>query len=417
MGAWLARALRITVALGLIFLSLWSVLLPVSVPISTVAAVTARVASVPAPIRGEVLTLAADTGDRVGLGVLVAEIGDRWGTSDRRLNDLRGRRAELQTQLAAVDLETREAEALKAQYEQRSREHKARIIRETEGLLAESVRAHEANVSARELAAAEFALLAVRRDQTYAEPGTEALRILVDADLAKARRELEHATKAVAVEAARTERLRAHVQDAKDGYFVALGVEPPRYVALLEDLAVRLSNLRVERGRLEGLAGNVDEEVRDAEREVRAAAQRRIASPVSGVVWTRPVNVGQFVDVGAELYRVADVRTKHVQAYFHRRYLDGLELGDKASVYLVAARRVVSGTVKVVQAIDAGRGREEFAIDLPTPDEDHFKVLIELDADGVDAADIGGVAKVVVLGSVDGPVERAMMWLYLRFES
>jgi multidrug resistance efflux pump len=389
----------------------------VSVPISTVAAVTARVASIPAPIQGEVMALTADTGDRVGLGGLVAEIGDRWSQADRRLADLRGRRGELDAQLAALDAEQREVEDLRAVYEERAREHAARVVREAEGLLAESVRAHEAFVAAHELAAAEFALLSIRRDQTHAQAGTEALRILIDADLAKARRELEHASKAVAVEAARSERLRAHVQDAKDGYFVASGVEPPRHLALLEDLGVRRSNLRIERGRVQGLVPNLDEAITDAERQVRAAAQRRIASPVSGVVWTRPVNVGQFVDVGAELYRVADVRTKHVQAYFHRRYLDGLELGDEASVYLVAARRVVRGTVKVVQAIDAGRGREEFAIDLPTPDEDHFKVVIELEAAGLEAAEIGGVVKVAVLGEVEGAFERAMMWLYLRFES
>jgi multidrug resistance efflux pump len=426
--AGLARALRITIALALILLSLWSVLLPVSVPISTVAAVTARVASVPAPIQGDVVALAADTGDRIGLGALLAEIKNERAYADLHLAQLRGQRADLDTQLAALADELREAESLAAQYEARTRDYAERIVRETEGLVVESTRTLESLMAAKALAQTECELLAVRRErasrredqaEVFGLPpdADETLLLLLDADLARARRELELADKAIAVEAARGDRLRAHVADAKGGYYVALGVETPRYVALLEDLGVRATKLRTDKGRVEGLAANLDEEIANTERRLLAASQRRVASPVSGVVWNRLANVGQFTEAGAELYRVADQKTIHVQAYFHRRYLDGLAIGDKASVYLVAARKVVPGTVKVIQAIDAGAGREEFAIDLPAPDEDHFKVLIELDVGERKAAEIGGVAKVVALGALEGPFERAMMWLYLRFES
>ncbi len=410
-GGWrrLGRALRISTALLLLLLSVWSLLLPVSVPISTAAAVTARVAAVATPIAGDVVTLAGDTGDPVGLGDLLAEVKNPQARDRAGLDELEARGAELEGQRGALEAELAALEAERAVVERRVQEDAQRIVREAERHLAESERTYESLLAAKALKEAALGQLQARRERS-------ALDVVSEADLAAARQEVELAGKLAAIETERSARLREHVADARAGSFVALSVRPADAPRLAE-LVARLARLALDRGRLEAQARQLEGQVASAERRALQTAQRRVTSPVRGVIWQRTANVGQYVDAGKELYRVADGRTVQVQAYFHRRYLDGLALGHKASVYLVAARRVVVGTVKVVQSIDAARAREEFAIDLPAPDEDHFKVVLELDEEGRKLAEIGSVAKVAVLGELDGRAQRALMWLYLRFES
>lgn len=406
----LSRAVRILVACALILLSVWSVLLPMSLPISTVAAVTARLASVPAPISGEVMMLAADTGDVVGRGQLMAELGTRRPQLSAAQAALIAEQADLEAQLAAIRDEQRAIEGLKGDYVQQAERYRAQLVGEAEGDLLEATRSCEVHAAAAARAKSEYEFLLAR-------PEGEQPSAVEELALARAQREMELAERQLAIETVRQRRWAERVADAKAGYFQALGYEQPRYERLVEEADVRLAKLGVEERRLERLVQATDGQRTELVRRERHATERRVECPVVGVVWTRPVNVGQFVQTTTELYRVADAASTHVQAYFHRRYLDGMAIGDKARIYLVAARRVVTGTVKVIQAVDVGSGVERYAIDLPVPDEDHFKVVLELGPEERQAAQIGGVAKVAVIGKLDSELERIMMWLYLRFES
>lgn len=398
----LAWGARVTLALALIVLSLWSLLLPVSVPISSAAAVTARVAAVATPIRGEVKALNADAGDVVRAGQPLAEISNA-ASSQEELLRLRAERANLDVQKEAISAELKQSEQVRTRYDARYKDYGTRIVREAQRLAEEAQSSSARWQTTRKLRAAELEDLQAQ----HAPPR----------EIERARLEVELAEKETAAEAARASRYQTHIDDAKAGFRVAPGVESPLLSGLPADLELRVARLLAERERLTGVAVTLDSQIKEAERAQAAAAKRTIESPVNGVVWARPVNVGQFVDGSEHVFRIADQRTLHVQAYFHRRYIEGMAIGNKASVYLVAARTVVKGTVKIIQSVGGGVGRDEYAIDLPSPDDEHFRVVIELNEQGRRMADIGGLAKVAVMGGIDNELQRSLLWLYLRFES
>lgn len=398
----LAFFARVAVALALIVLSVWSLLLPVSVPISSAAAVTARVASVATPIRGEVRALNADAGDSVRAGQPLAEISNA-AASQEEVEKLRAERANLEAQREAIDAELKQSEQVRSRYDARYRDYGARIVREAQRVADEARASHE-----------RWQLTAKSRAQALTDLQAQSAPAR---DIEKARLDVELAEKELAEASARAARYQAHIDDAKVGFRVAPGVESPQLSGLPADLELRVARLLAERSRLVGVAATLDSQIADAEKALAVAAKRTIESPVNGVVWARPVNVGQFVSSGEHVFRVADSRTLHVQAYFHRRYIEGMAIGNKASVYLVAARTVVKGTVKIIQSVGNGSGRDEYAIDLPAPDDSHFRVVIELNEQGRRIADIGGLAKVAVMGGIDNELQRALLWMYLRFES
>lgn len=76
-------------------------------------------------------------------------------------------------------------------------------------------------------------------------------------------------------------------------------------------------------------------------------AKSHVASPVGGTVLTTYVRVGEFVQVGQPLFKVADLDTMELRAYVTEAQLSSVKIGQRARVSVDAGggRRAITGIV------------------------------------------------------------------------
>ncbi|MEO8564591.1 MAG: HlyD family efflux transporter periplasmic adaptor subunit [bacterium] len=82
-------------------------------------------------------------------------------------------------------------------------------------------------------------------------------------------------------------------------------------------------------------------------------ARSHVASPVSGTVLTTYVRVGEFVQVGQPLFKVADLDTMELRAYVTESQLTSVKIGQRARVSVDAGagvRRAITGVVTWISA-------------------------------------------------------------------
>lgn len=81
---------------------------------------------------------------------------------------------------------------------------------------------------------------------------------------------------------------------------------------------------------------SVESEIRSTEIQLEQKkdqlAKCKITSPISGTVLTRYVEAGENVTVGKPVFKVADMGSTYVRAYFSTAQLAGLKIGDKVMV-------------------------------------------------------------------------------------
>lgn len=81
---------------------------------------------------------------------------------------------------------------------------------------------------------------------------------------------------------------------------------------------------------------SVESEIRSTEIQLEQKkdqlAKCKITSPISGTVLTRYVEAGENVTAGKPVFKVADMGSTYVRAYFSTAQLAGLKIGDKVMV-------------------------------------------------------------------------------------
>lgn len=81
---------------------------------------------------------------------------------------------------------------------------------------------------------------------------------------------------------------------------------------------------------------SVESEIRSTgiqlEQKKDQLAKCKITSPISGTVLTRYVEAGENVTAGKPVFKVADMGSTYVRAYFSTAQLAGLKIGDKVMV-------------------------------------------------------------------------------------
>jgi RND family efflux transporter MFP subunit len=197
----------------------------------------------------------------------------------------------------------------------------------------------------------------VRRGQPLAQLAAEVdeanaalarIRATNDAPVASAEQRAEHARR----RAARLERLRATNAVSEREY------DEAATDARVATLALRDAQMNLEAARAELLR---------AEEQV---AQRRILSPVDGIVVERHLAAGEYLHEQAQLLTLAQIDPIHVEVYLPVAYFGQVRPGDTARVLPEAP---VGGdhparVIVVDRVVDAASGTFGIRLALPNPD-------------------------------------------------
>lgn len=145
-----------------------------------------------------------------------------------------------------------------------------------------------------------------------------------------------------------------------------------RQVAPAEQVDERRAAVEVRRQELR----QSELELQILEQEVARAealvAQRRVTSPIDGVVTDRRLSAGEFVHQEAYILEIAQLDPLHVEVYLPVDLYEQIEVGDRAEVspqHPVGGRYEAKVTV-VDRVLDAASGTFGVRLELPNPDLD-----------------------------------------------
>ena len=152
--------------------------------------------------------------------------------------------------------------------------------------------------------------------------------VLVSLDMAIVQAQVDEAT--AALEGQRSKQRQAEVTVARAR---ALGANSPR--SALEDAELALESAITETARLEAVLEQAKEQ----------ASQYLIRAPISGVVLTRGVDLGQLVDTQSELFVIADTSELIVETDVDELYSAHMSEGLKAQLLPIGVSVPLDGTV------------------------------------------------------------------------
>jgi len=176
--------------------------------------------------------------------------------------------------------------------------------------------------------------------------------LLVTLDTALVKAQVDEATAALEGQRSKERQAEVTVERAK-----ALGANSPR--SALEDAELSLASAVKETQRLAAVLEQTREQ----------ASQYLIRAPISGVILTRGVDLGQLVDTQSELFVIADTSELVVEADIDELYSSHIREGLKTLLQPVGASVAQEGTIT-------------FAAPKVDPSTGGRKVKISLDSDG-----------------------------------
>jgi RND family efflux transporter MFP subunit len=134
------------------------------------------------------------------------------------------------------------------------------------------------------------------------------------------------------------------------GYLVALNAVERLTTQDPNQIAAATSNLQRAEEALRSL-GVSEGQIEELRAKRVSAPIITIASPVDGFILQRNVLVGQRVDRGSELYRIADLRRAWIFADVYENQLPFIQSGMKALVTAAQQNRQYQATVSAAQSI------------------------------------------------------------------
>ncbi|HEU4529669.1 MAG TPA: efflux RND transporter periplasmic adaptor subunit, partial [Steroidobacteraceae bacterium] len=150
---------------------------------------------------------------------------------------------------------------------------------------------------------------------------------------------------------------------AERDYERALSLQSRGLVTLkdFEDARFTLDQARVEL-----------ERVRATQREISARlGDTRIAAPVSGVVLTRPVDVGQVVDTQSVIYEIAPLKDVEIEAEVDEQFLSEIREGLRAQIGVPGRSRPVAARLSYISPkVDPRIGGAKVRLQFDEPMDD-----------------------------------------------
>ena len=121
-----------------------------------------------------------------------------------------------------------------------------------------------------------------------------------------------------------------------------------------------------------------------------------LVAGVSGTVWDIGFPDGSYVNHGDSVVAIADTTTLSVEGSFHQRYLDNIEQGDPVTIDLLGSSETLRGTVSEIKIRDQIKSADLSAINVDTPAENEFNVVVTIDEKHASELHIGQRAKVII---------------------
>lgn len=119
--------------------------------------------------------------------------------------------------------------------------------------------------------------------------------------------------------------------------------------------------------------------------ELKNLNDTRLYTPVGGVLLSKEAEAGEIISAGTPLFVVADIRKVKVLAFIPEGELNGLHIGQDASVNITALDKTITGKITEVGAVADAASRA-------------FMVKIEIDNAGLQVRP-GMVAEISIAGS------------------
>ena len=384
------RILRYAAALVLLLLALWTVIIPGLFPVSSNAAVNARLLTIRSPIEGVSTRPPKVLGDLVKQGEVVARIrNDRVDTS--RLDGLGTQRTNL---LARSDANVQDQESrrrVRTDLDQRHVEATAAVAR------AETVLATTASGFARLQAVSLNIPGGISASELERSQGT---RDQAQQDLLAVKAGLARTVSQIAA-------VDAHQ---------FLDQQAPYQAERLVVLESLITDLEVKSAEIRRNLADLDLELSKEQARLERLREAVLESNIDGLVWKVQANAGQFLPMGADVVQIAETSTIAVEAWLHQRYLGDANVGDRAIVYLTGDHQRLEGTVTNVNVQGQVVSDETTAYALPAESPKSFKVTIKLDRNFFTVGMIGQRAKVLLCGKNVGVAGSILLWFYTLVE-
>jgi multidrug resistance efflux pump len=395
------RLARRALVLSILVLLGWWVVVPFVFPLTSQAVVNARTVQVRAPIDGLSVDLTRDVGDEVAAGQPLLQVTNgRVDTSHlaevkRRLSNLEAEAARLRRELKAGN----SSKPILCATAQRYRK----------AVLA-SLKIQVAEAEARCKGAQVECDASEKRRQRLRKLTRE--RVSASVEMDDVQDAWSRARKILEKEQASLARLQAEWESAKSGLF--LQNEASYSQRRVDELEQRLAGLAAS------LAENADKlaaarvQLREERERIERLTRVGVTSPVHGVVWRRPGNLGQVVKKDEVVYEIADRNSLFVEALLHQRYLaSSVTPGARATINLTCGK-VLTGRVRAVRTLGETNAEQTWAINLSSRDMKRVRVLIALDTGDGDSSLIGRHGRVLITDEQPGLMHRSVAWLFCR---
>jgi multidrug resistance efflux pump len=324
------------------------------------AVINARIATLQAPIGGELSLSGHTLGARVTRGEALATVAHHRSDTTR-LEDLRMRRDALTARKARLAEEMAGVEKALATLADRAHRYGSQRVRQLEAELR--------SASAR-LAAARARLDQARAEHKRAKR-LHARGFEPSSHLEGKQADTRVATRAVDERAAAVAAMKTALAAARDGVFLGDGLnDVPFSEQEAGRLSLRRDTLAAERAEVAGRLAAVDERI-DAERR-RLAAMRHatLRANVDGAVWEMLALDGEHVHASQDVMRLLDCGSLMVTASVTESVYNDLRIGDAAWFRVNGTNEILEGTVARLAGEGAASVYRNLAV---APTDEHLK--------------------------------------------
>ncbi len=396
------RLLKISVAVILLGLSLWSMLLPPYFPSSSHALVNTRKITVSSRTDGVIGKLCVDNQDMVRKGQVVALIDKDLASLEREIEQLGFLRKRLETQIANADIQIAH--------------HKTHLEKTT----AEFAKRQEKTVEAFEsvLKALEDKAAIEAKQLKMLREDEESVRDLLDKGIVtrtkwlelnklslESEKRLQSAQSEAKGVATRLDLARTGLQMAQSEGGDALTTEITSIQHELRDLQAEKTDLTIQLGETVSL-------LETSNTHLEQSRRAEIDSPAEGMVWSCPTVEGQNVSTGQPLIQLADSHSIFIESFFHRYYEGSILPGDHAFIQLRGDSTLRTGRVAEVKVQENGAD-DLYVINSITPSSSMLRVIVEFDDNQLSMEQVGKLGKVVVTSGKPGIINRSLVRLSL----
>jgi len=360
--------LRVTIGSAVLAAGLYLVFGEHLAGVSADATINARLATIRAPISGE-LSFAVDRiGTVVGSNERLGEINDRRADTSR-ISELSLRRDQLFAEIEEVRSRRRAVEAARKVLTTQVTAYKRGRIAQLQARIDEA----EAQIDVAE---------AQEREAHQALKRARALRkrsVATAASLDKAEAAYKVAVKQREAARQRKAFLEVELSAARQGTYLGDSYNDAPYSwQQIKRLDLRLNELDAQLKSLQQRRAQITDQLANTRVRISRMSHADLRAPVNGIVWDFLANSGETVSKGQDLLRVVDCDSAVISASVSERLFNRLRRGDAAQFRLLGGDRAYEATVARLAGSGA-RGRYEMLAVSASPEQlTGFDVLLSV---------------------------------------